>query len=57
MVFQELSGLTGIPLNCILPVKNFHCEMEVERDVGMHVLKALREILNTATTNFRMMED
>ncbi|CAD7703091.1 unnamed protein product [Ostreobium quekettii] len=54
---KELFVLSGVPMNCILPVKNFESEMSVEPEVAVFALKAMYEILNTAATNYRMMSE
>ena len=54
---QDLAGETGIPPNSILPIKNYHCEMEPTIGPGILVLRALSIALNAATDFLRTKEE
>lgn len=42
----DFSTTLGIPLNCILPVKNYSEETEVDNDVDCLTLSALKLMIN-----------
>ncbi|KAM4603349.1 interferon-induced protein 44-like [Polymixia lowei] len=43
---EEFSTKLGIPMNCILPVKNYHEEIDIDGDLDVLILRALREMLD-----------
>uniref|UniRef100_A0A8C4Z8X7 Interferon-induced protein 44-like n=1 Tax=Gadus morhua TaxID=8049 RepID=A0A8C4Z8X7_GADMO len=45
---EKLSNTVGFPLNCIFPLKNYHGEIELNDDMDMLILSALRKILQLA---------
>ncbi|KAJ8361694.1 hypothetical protein AAFF_G00430960 [Aldrovandia affinis] len=45
---EQFSAKVGIPVNCILPVKNYHEEGGLQDDMDELLLKALRQIVNYA---------
>ncbi|KAG7477862.1 hypothetical protein MATL_G00074070 [Megalops atlanticus] len=45
---EKCSALLGTPMNCILPVKNYHNEPELINDLDELLLKALKHIINFA---------
>ena len=53
-VFQarELSESLGIPLSCVLPVKNYSEELELDQDTDLLLLTAVEQILNYADSFF-----
>lgn len=42
----EFSNTLGIPLNCILPVKNYSEETDVDNDVDCLILEAVKMMIN-----------
>ncbi|XP_076123153.1 interferon-induced protein 44-like [Alosa pseudoharengus] len=45
---QECSNKLGVPMNCIFPVQNYHEEIDLNEDVDILLLSALKNILNFA---------
>ncbi|KAJ8367661.1 hypothetical protein AAFF_G00313910 [Aldrovandia affinis] len=45
---DQFSAKVGIPVNCILPVKDYHNEIDLKKDMDELLLKALRQIVNYA---------
>ncbi|KAL0977772.1 hypothetical protein UPYG_G00161000 [Umbra pygmaea] len=45
---QMCSNELGIPMNCILPVKNYHEETHLDNDMDILILNALTQIMNYA---------
>ncbi|KAJ3583357.1 hypothetical protein NHX12_021921, partial [Muraenolepis orangiensis] len=45
---EEFSGQLGIPMNCIYPVKNYHEEQDLDDDIDMLILRALKQMINLA---------
>lgn len=39
---EDFSAATGIPMNCIFPVKNYSQEIDLDEDVSTLILSALR---------------
>lgn len=60
-VFQarELSEFLGIPLSCVLPVKNYSEELELDQDTDILLLTAVEQMLNYADSFFenQVIED
>ncbi|XP_028846266.1 uncharacterized protein LOC114796429 isoform X2 [Denticeps clupeoides] len=44
----ECENRLGVPMNCILPVKNYHEEISLNEDVDCVVLRALSQIIHFA---------
>lgn len=49
---RELSQFLGIPLNCVIPVKNYCEELEPDQDTDILLLMALMQMLNYADSFF-----
>ena len=45
---EDLQRQLGIPLTNIFPVKNYHEEMDLNGDIDMVILRALRKIIQIA---------
>ncbi|XP_070296487.1 interferon-induced protein 44-like [Salvelinus sp. IW2-2015] len=45
---QECSNELGVPMNCILPVKNYHKEKKLVNDMDILILDAMTQIMNFA---------
>ncbi|KAL2087143.1 hypothetical protein ACEWY4_018202 [Coilia grayii] len=45
---QECTNKLGVPMNCVFPVKNYHEEIELQNDIDILLLSALKNILNFA---------
>ncbi|KAK2906927.1 hypothetical protein Q8A67_005912 [Cirrhinus molitorella] len=45
---QEVSSRLGVPLSCVLPVKNYSQELELELNCDVLLLTALQQMLNFA---------
>ncbi|XP_028840349.1 interferon-induced protein 44-like [Denticeps clupeoides] len=45
---QECSYRLGVPMNCILPVKNYHEEISVDMKMDLLILSALTQIVHFA---------
>ncbi|XP_042565249.1 interferon-induced protein 44-like isoform X2 [Clupea harengus] len=45
---QECSNLTGIPMTCIFPVKNYHEENKLDGNMDSLILDALESVVNFA---------
>ncbi|XP_028838917.1 interferon-induced protein 44-like [Denticeps clupeoides] len=45
---QECSNRLGVPMNCILPVKNYHEEISVDMKMDLLILTALAQIVHFA---------
>lgn len=43
---KEFSADVGIPLNCILPVKNYSEEIQLKEEVNSLILSALRTMID-----------
>ncbi|XP_040919689.1 interferon-induced protein 44-like [Toxotes jaculatrix] len=43
---EEFSKDTGIPMNCIFPIKNYHEEIELSDDADVLILSTLRHLLS-----------
>ncbi|XP_028666589.1 interferon-induced protein 44-like [Erpetoichthys calabaricus] len=48
----KVSQMVGVPVTCILPVRNYWCETELDMKVDILILKALQEILRQADAFF-----
>ncbi|XP_067271949.1 interferon-induced protein 44-like [Pseudorasbora parva] len=46
--FQEVSSRLGVPVSCVLPVKNYSQELELELNCDVLLLTALQQMLNFA---------
>ncbi|KAM3870957.1 interferon-induced protein 44-like [Diretmus argenteus] len=49
---QELSASLGIPLSCVLPVKNYSQELELDLNTDVLLLSAVEQMLNYADSFF-----
>ncbi|KAJ0065772.1 hypothetical protein NL108_018194 [Boleophthalmus pectinirostris] len=56
-LLQEASARLGLPLSCVLPLKNYSEELELELPVDILVLSALQQILRFADTYFEELDD
>ncbi|KAG7477857.1 hypothetical protein MATL_G00074060 [Megalops atlanticus] len=45
---EKCSAMLGTPMNCILPVKNYHDEIDLNNQIDELLLKALKHIVNFA---------
>ncbi|XP_042357045.1 interferon-induced protein 44-like [Plectropomus leopardus] len=45
---RELSESLGIPLSCVLPLKNYSVELELDQDTDILLLTAVEQMLNYA---------
>ena len=45
---KHLQSQLGIPLTNIFPVKNYHEEIDLNADIDMLILRALRQIIQIA---------
>ena len=43
---EEISTKVGIPMNCIFPVKNYHEEVDLDNDIDVLILRALKHMIN-----------
>lgn len=57
-VFQarELSESLGIPLSCVLPVKNYSGELDLDQDTDILLFSAVEQMLNYADNFFENQE-
>lgn len=55
---EQFSADVGIPMNCIFPVKNYHEEIDLDSDVDLLILSALKHIINFGEdfVNFKKFE-
>ncbi|KAM9754429.1 interferon-induced protein 44-like isoform 1-T4 [Menidia menidia] len=53
---MEISSGTGIPLNCILPVKNYSKDYKQHPDMNALILSAMRQILEFGNDFVKTME-
>ncbi|KAM8736751.1 interferon-induced protein 44-like [Acanthopagrus schlegelii] len=56
---RELSESLGIPLSCVLPVKNYSEELELDQDTDILLFSAVEQMLNYADSFFenQVVED
>uniref|UniRef100_A0A8C4T2Y2 Interferon-induced protein 44-like n=1 Tax=Erpetoichthys calabaricus TaxID=27687 RepID=A0A8C4T2Y2_ERPCA len=52
----KVSQMVGVQVSCILPVRNYWCETELDMKVDILILKALQQILRQADTFFDEMK-
>ncbi|KAM9472000.1 interferon-induced protein 44-like [Salvelinus alpinus] len=45
---EQCSAKLGVPVNCILPVKNYHEEIDLNEDMDVLLLRALRQMVDFA---------
>lgn len=53
---EQFSASVGIPMNCIFPVKNYHEETSLDRDITALVLDALKNIVTTGLDHFEEVQ-
>ncbi|CAN9502456.1 unnamed protein product [Ophioblennius macclurei] len=53
---RELSELLGVPLSCVMPVKNYSDEVDLDQDVDVLLLSAVQHMLNYADSFFENQE-
>uniref|UniRef100_A0A8C4XCY3 G domain-containing protein n=1 Tax=Erpetoichthys calabaricus TaxID=27687 RepID=A0A8C4XCY3_ERPCA len=49
---KQVSEIVGVPVSCVLPVRNYWCETELDMKVDILILKALQTILRQADAFF-----
>ncbi len=49
---RELSESLGIPLSCVLPVKNYSEELDLDQDADILLFTAVEQMLNYADSFF-----
>uniref|UniRef100_A0A3Q3JCL5 TLDc domain-containing protein n=1 Tax=Monopterus albus TaxID=43700 RepID=A0A3Q3JCL5_MONAL len=49
---RELSDCLGIPLSCVLPVKNYSVELDLDQDTDILLFSAVKQMLNYADSFF-----
>ncbi|XP_068558436.1 interferon-induced protein 44-like [Cebidichthys violaceus] len=49
---RELSEFFGIPLSCVLPVKSYSEELELDQDIDILLLTAVQQMLNYTDSYF-----
>lgn len=49
---RDLTDVLGIPLSCVLPVKNYSQELELDQDTDILLLAAVEQMLNYADSFF-----
>ncbi|KAK9533879.1 hypothetical protein VZT92_008972 [Zoarces viviparus] len=56
---RELSEFFGIPLSCVLPVKSYSDELELDQDIDILLLTAVQQMLNYTDSFFenQVIED
>ncbi|XP_070835727.1 interferon-induced protein 44-like [Chaetodon trifascialis] len=53
---RELSESLGIPLSCVLPVKNYSGELDLDQETDILLLSAVEQMLNYADSFFANQE-
>ncbi|XP_041810553.1 interferon-induced protein 44-like isoform X2 [Chelmon rostratus] len=53
---RELSESLGIPLSCVLPVKNYSGELDLDQDTDILLFSAVEQMLNYADNFFENQE-
>lgn len=53
---RELSEGLGIPLSCVMPVKNYSDELELHQDTDILLFTAVEQMLNYADSFFENQE-
>ncbi|XP_035509984.1 interferon-induced protein 44-like [Morone saxatilis] len=56
-MMQEVSVRTGVPLSCVVPVKNYSQELEVDQDCDILLLTAVIQMLRFADNYFDELSD
>lgn len=54
---QEVSSRLGVPLSCIIPVKNYSEELEVDTDCDILLLSAIIQMLRFVDNYFDELSD
>jgi len=49
---QEVSSRLGVPVSCVLPVKNYSQELELELKCDVLLLNAIQQMLRLADDYF-----
>ncbi|CAL8270541.1 unnamed protein product [Lota lota] len=50
-MMEHFHEMVGIPLTCIFPMKNYHEEQDLDADIDMLILRALRQMIHIANDN------
>ncbi|KAJ7999708.1 hypothetical protein DPEC_G00197210 [Dallia pectoralis] len=53
---QKCSNRLGVPMDCILPVKNYHEEVGLDNDMDILILNAVSQIVNFANDYIGMQQ-
>lgn len=56
-VMQEVNSRIGVPVSCIVPVKNYFEELELDANVDILLLGAVRQMLRIADDYFENVTD
>lgn len=54
---EKLSAETGLPMNCIFPVKNYHEEISLDKDIDTLILSALKHIIHSGEDHIRFVNN
>lgn len=54
---EEVSSRLGVPLSCIIPVKNYSEELEVDTDCDILLLSAIIQMLRFVDNYFDELSD
>ncbi|XP_029626624.1 interferon-induced protein 44-like [Salmo trutta] len=55
-LMEKCSIKLGVPVNCILPVRNYHEEIDLHKDMDVLLLKALKQMVNFGDDFLKAME-
>lgn len=54
---RQLSEGLGIPLSCVMPVKNYSAELDLHQDTDVLLFTAVEQMLNYADSFFENQDD